>query len=172
MSYFRQKFNNAVALHKSELRGFLSDIEENPPLLLDTYTDRIEKEVWGETDCLACSNCCRNMTPVFTVPDIKRIATHLRMSVLAFKKRWLYKNKNGEWMNRSQPCQFLNLHTNMCSVYAVRPADCASFPHLAKKRLVDYIHVHKQNIAYCPATFKMVEKLMQVVKEVEEGGRL
>jgi uncharacterized protein len=30
--------------------------------------------------------------------------------------------------------------------------------------MVDYIHVHKQNVEYCPATFKMVEKLIAVVK--------
>jgi hypothetical protein len=43
----------------------------------------------------------------------------------------------------------------------VRPADCAGFPHLKKKKMVDYIHVHQQNISYCPATYKMVEKMQE-----------
>ena len=64
-------------------------------------------------------------------------------------------------MNTKQPCQFLNLSNNMCSIYEVRPADCAGFPHLAKKKMVDYMHVHQQNIQYCPATYKMVEKMME-----------
>jgi hypothetical protein len=47
----------------------------------------------------------------------------------------------------------------MCSIYEIRPSDCAGFPHLSKKRMIDYIHVHKQNIEYCPATYSMVEKM-------------
>jgi uncharacterized protein len=31
---------------------------------------------------------------------------------------------------------------------------------------VDYMHVHKQNIEYCPATYKMVEKLMDTLKRL------
>jgi Fe-S-cluster containining protein len=70
-------------------------------------------------------------------------------------------------MNRLQPCQFLDLKTNMCSIYEIRPADCAGFPHLTKKKMVEYMHVHKQNITFCPATFLMVEKMMLAVNEGE-----
>jgi Fe-S-cluster containining protein len=62
-------------------------------------------------------------------------------------------------VNISKPCQFLNLKSNKCSIYEVRPADCAGFPHLTKRKMTEYIHVHKQNIDYCPATYKMVEKM-------------
>jgi Fe-S-cluster containining protein len=55
------------------------------------------------------------------------------------------------------------LKTNMCSIYEVRPADCAGFPHLTKKKMTEYIHVHKQNIEYCPATYKMVEKMKDLI---------
>ena len=82
-----------------------------------------------------------------------------------FKERWLkHEKKDKDWVNISQPCQFLDLSTNMCSIYEVRPADCAGFPHLAKKKMVDYMHVHQQNIEYCPATYKMVEKMMEKIK--------
>lgn len=101
------------------------------------------------------------MSPTFNNKDIKRIAAHLEMSTDEFKEKWLYFDKaDGDWMNVKQPCQFLDLRTNMCSIYEVRPDDCAGFPHLKKKKMTDYIHVHKQNVAYCPATFKMVEKMM------------
>ena len=89
------------------------------------------------------------------------------MTMKQFKEKWLYKEKSsGDWMNVNRPCQFLNRNDNKCSIYEVRPADCAGFPHLTKKKMVDYIHVHKQNVEYCPATFKMVEKLMAVVKSL------
>ena len=106
------------------------------------------------------------MTPTYTHNDIKKIATYLRMPVSEMKSKWLKKERGtGNWLNKSTPCQFLNLTTNMCSVYEVRPADCANFPHLHKKRLVDYIHVHKQNLDECPATFKMVEKMKQLMEK-------
>ncbi len=169
MSHLRRKFRKQVALHTSRLRRFLTKVEKNPPLLLDTYAEQIDKEVWTEVDCLACSNCCRTMTPVYTFKDLRRIASYLGMTVKAFKEKWLYKSRKGEWMNRSRPCQFLDLTTNKCSIYEVRPADCAGFPHLTKKKMVQYMDVHKQNIQYCPATFKMVEKLMVIVQGAAMG---
>jgi Fe-S-cluster containining protein len=163
MSEYRKKFDQSVQTHRSRLRRFLTKLENNPPKELDLIAEEIDKEVWQEVNCLACSNCCRKMTPTFTFQDLKRIASHFRMSIPDFKKKWLYKNKKGEWMNKSQPCQFLDLKTNMCSIYAIRPADCAGFPHLTKKKTVEYIHVHKQNVQFCPATFKMVEKMIERV---------
>jgi hypothetical protein len=139
----------------------LTKVESNPPEDLDVLAASIDREVWKQTDCLSCSNCCRNMTPTYTFKDLQRISGHLGMTIKQFKAKWLYKNRQGEWMNVNTPCQFLDLKTNMCSIYAVRPADCAEFPHLTKKPMVDYIHVHKQNVQHCPATFKMVEKLME-----------
>jgi len=50
-------------------------------------------------------------------------------------------------------------------VYEVRPADCAGFPHLTKKRIVDYIHIHKQNLDECPATFRLIEKMNELVNK-------
>jgi len=39
----------------------------------------------------------------------------------------------------------------------VRPRDCAGFPHHTTKKLIDYMHMFKQNIEFCPATYRMVE---------------
>jgi Fe-S-cluster containining protein len=76
----------------------------------------------------------------------------------------LRKEKNtGDWLNQTTPCQFLNLKNNKCDIYEVRPVDCAGFPHLSKKKMVDYVHVHKQNIELCPATFRLVERMMEKV---------
>jgi hypothetical protein len=27
----------------------------------------------------------------------------------------------------------------------------------------DYVHVHKQNVEYCPATYRIVEKMMETI---------
>lgn len=141
------------------MRLFLSRLAKNPPKRLDTIAIEIDKQVWKEVDCLSCSNCCRSMTPTFTTQDIKRISSHFKMTESAFKEKWLYKDRSGDWMNTKSPCQFLDLKSNKCSIYAVRPADCAGFPHLTKKKMTEYMHVHKQNVEFCPATYKMTEKL-------------
>ncbi|SDX04411.1 hypothetical protein SAMN05444410_108125 [Hydrobacter penzbergensis] len=156
-----RSFKQRVRHNQRSFRRFLTKIEKNPPRHLDKIAEAIDAEVWQEVDCLSCANCCKTMSPTFNNKDIKRIAAHLEMSTDEFKEKWLYFDKaDGDWMNVKQPCQFLDLRTNMCSIYEVRPDDCAGFPHLKKKKMTDYIHVHKQNVAYCPATFKMVEKMM------------
>ena len=163
-------FEKNYITNKKIFRRFLTKTENNPPKNLDEIAEQIDKELWAETDCLSCANCCKKMSPTFTNKDIKRISTHLEMTPAAFKEKWLYfDKKDGDWMNKQQPCQFLDLKTNMCNIYEVRPADCAGFPHLTKKKMVDYVHVHKQNIEYCPATFKMVEKMYdRIVKKEPE----
>ncbi|HEY9364497.1 MAG TPA: YkgJ family cysteine cluster protein [Chitinophagaceae bacterium] len=156
-----RSFRQRVRYHKKTFKRFLSRLEKNPPKQLDATAATLEKEVWAETDCLTCANCCKTMTPTFTPKDLKRIAPHFGMTIAAFKEKYLYKEKStGDWMNVNTPCQFLNLADNKCTIYEIRPEDCAGFPHLTKKRMVDYVHVHKQNIEYCPAAFKLVEKMM------------
>lgn len=158
-------FRKKVSIYKKYFIKYLRRVEKMKPEGLDDLTEQLNAAVWQEVDCLTCANCCKTMTPTFTHKDIRRISKHLSMRPKDFKERWLkYEKKDGDWVNQKQPCQFLNLATNMCSIYEVRPADCAGFPHLAKKKMVDYMHVHQQNITYCPATFKMVEKMMEKIK--------
>lgn len=156
-----RSFKQKVRYHGKKFKRFLGKLEKNPPRHLDKIAEEINTEVWKEVDCLSCANCCKTMTPTFTLKDIKRISAHLDMTEDAFKEKWLYYDKKDkDWMNTKQPCQFLDLSTNMCSIYEVRPADCAGFPHLTRKKMVEYIHVHQQNISYCPATYNMVQRMM------------
>ena len=163
---FRQK----VRHNRRRLRLFLSRLERNPPKDLKALTVEADRRAWLETDCLSCANCCKTMSPTYTPQDINRIAAHLNMRPKAFKEKWLFKDKDGDWLNVKQPCQFLNLTDNKCSIYEVRPADCSGFPHHDKKKTTDYVHVYKQNVEYCPATYKWVEKIMELVKSDQLKG--
>lgn len=157
-----RSFQRKVNLNKKAFKRFLGKFEKQPPKNLDKIAEQIDASVWLEMDCLTCANCCKKMSPTFTNVDIKRISAHLEMTPKEFKEKWLYfDEEDGDWMNKSQPCQFLDMKTNMCSIYEVRPADCSGFPHLKKRKMKEYIHVHQQNIEYCPATYKMVEKMME-----------
>ncbi|MCE3283517.1 MAG: YkgJ family cysteine cluster protein [Chitinophagaceae bacterium] len=157
-----RSFKQRVRHNHKSFKKFLTKIEKNPPRGLDKIADDLNTHAWQNVDCLSCANCCKTMSPTFTRKDILRISKHVGMTAKGFTEKYLeYDKKDNDWINKSRPCQFLNLQTNMCSIYDVRPADCAGFPHLNKKKMVDYIHVHKQNVEYCPATYLMVEQMMQ-----------
>ena len=148
---------------KRSYRLFLTKVNAKKIKGAEKIREAAIPKVWAEIDCTTCANCCKKMTPTFTPKDLKRISAHFGETVNEFKEKWLYKEKkkDGDWMNRSQPCQFLNLKNNLCTIYEIRPEDCASFPHFHKK-VVDYAHVHKQNILYCPATLTLVEKMKEL----------
>lgn len=156
-----RSFRKKLSLHRKSFRRFINKTIKNPPAGIDKLTTVVAKEVWEEVDCLSCANCCKKMTPTFTKQDIKRISAHFNQTPEAFSKQWLQKERNQDMVNKSQPCQFLNLENNMCSIYEIRPVDCSGFPHLTRKKWNEYAHWHIQNIDYCPATFKMVEKMVE-----------
>lgn len=157
-------FEKKVITHKRALKKYLGKLEQDAPPNLYKIMVATNNEVWKEIDCLSCANCCKKMTPTFTEKDIKRASLYLKIPTETFKKNWLqYSKKNQEWTNLTQPCQFLDLSSNKCKIYNARPADCSGFPHLTKKNPVSYLHVHQQNIKYCPATFLMVQKMMEII---------
>ena len=168
-----RSFRVKVRHNKRRFRRFLTVLEKKAPRKLDAAASAVDKSVWLEVDCLSCANCCKTMSPTYTPKDIKRISAHLNMTPAQFKEKWLYLDKReNDWMNKKSPCQFLDLTTNMCSIYEVRPADCAGFPHHTKRRMIDYMHVYKQNVEYCPATYKMVERMMGWVANNGNGNHV
>ncbi|MGC8749375.1 YkgJ family cysteine cluster protein [Hydrotalea sp.] len=159
-----RSFKQKVRHHHSAFKKYLGKVEKKPPRTLNKLVVTLNDAVWKEIDCLTCANCCKTMTPTFTNADMKRIAAYLNITVDEMKNRWLhFDKKDKDWVNDKQPCQFLNLKDNKCSIYAVRPQSCAGFPHLTKKPVVQYLHVHQQNVQYCPATYSMVEKMMEAI---------
>jgi Fe-S-cluster containining protein len=163
-----RSFRQIVRHHKKRFRSYLTRLEKKPVKGLEEVRLEGDRAAWERTDCLDCANCCKTMSPTYTREDVKRISAHLGMTERAFREKWLYKDRTGDWMNVKQPCQFLDLKTNMCNIYAVRPQDCAGFPHHSKKKMTDYMHVYKQNIEYCPATYRLVEYMMERSKNGKE----
>ncbi len=162
-----RSFKKKAQKNKSIFRRFLTKLEKQPTRAVGKLTTALEPEIWREVDCLTCANCCKTMTPTFNAADLRRISAHFNQTVEEFQKQWLYKErkKDGDWLNKQQPCQFLNLADNKCSIYAIRPSDCAGFPHL-RKQFNQYAHVHKQNIEYCPATYRLVEKMKDSMEKM------
>ena len=160
-------FKRLMNKNRRRFRYYLTRLETMKPKGLDKLSVELDKEVWAETDCLSCANCCKRMTPTFTKEDIKRISDHFKQTPQEFTDKWLYKERGtGDMMNKKQPCQFLNLKDNKCSIYEIRPVDCSGFPHHTKKHFTEWVHVYKQNVEYCPATYKLVEKMMERVGKI------
>lgn len=160
-------FKEQAALKKDELTAFLQKLDEIVPEDMNALVTETDATVWRDVNCTTCANCCKTMTPIYTPKDITRIATHLRMSPAAFRDKWLIKEADsGDWVNKTLPCQFLI--DDKCSIYEVRPADCAEFPHHDKRPFDLYNDTFIQNVYRCPATFMLIERLKNKVEEEYE----
>jgi Fe-S-cluster containining protein len=158
-----KKFRIRAARKKESLGVFLDKLDEIVPDDMPKLVTRADERVWQEVNCMECANCCKTMTPTFTAADVKRIANHLGMPPKEFKDKWLIKEEDsGDWVNKTQPCQFLV--ENKCSIYDVRPADCAEFPHHNKMPFDAYNDTFKNNLIHCPATLQLVDRLKRVVE--------
>lgn len=157
-----KKFRLSALRKRKSHALFLDQLNDLVPPDMDDIARRADEAAWQQVSCTQCANCCKKMTPTFSPADVKRIATHLGLSTKEVKEKWLYKEEGtGDWMNRNQPCQFLD--NNMCSIYEVRPADCAGFPHHHKTPWDDYNDMYKTNMMHCPATLAMVSAVRQEV---------
>ena len=150
---------------KKPLQKFLKKFDEKKVAGINALVEDASDVAWKKVECLSCANCCKVMTPTFTKTDLKRIATHFRMSEKDFYNKWLETDKsNGDKVNKVQPCQFLNLEDNKCRIYEIRPDDCARFPHFQRKPFADYNHIHAQNLEFCPATMAFVNRLQEKIE--------
>jgi Fe-S-cluster containining protein len=162
-----QQFRKRAYRKKGKLTAFLQKLDDVIPKDLAKLVSETDKTVWGEVDCMKCANCCKTMTPTYTPKDISRISAHLGMTSKEFKDKWLEQDpENGDWMNKKQPCQFLK--NNKCSIYEVRPKDCAEFPHHNKRQFDLYNETFIQNLHRCPATFLLVDRLKKRIEDEYE----
>ncbi|GAA4464500.1 YkgJ family cysteine cluster protein [Nemorincola caseinilytica] len=161
-----KKFKIAAARKQEKLTRFLKQLEELVPDDMQEIVADADAAMWRETDCTTCANCCKTMSPTFSKEDVMRIAAHVGMTPKAFRDKWLYKDETGDWMNKQQPCQFLV--DNKCSIYEVRPVDCAQFPHHNLVPFDVYGDTYAANIMHCPATLTLVDKVRKKVEREYE----
>jgi Fe-S-cluster containining protein len=153
-------FTRRAGRKKKDLAKFLRKLGKSNKRGIYPAAVQANYEVWQEIECLDCANCCKKMTPTYTPKDIKRIATHLDMTYDEYFEKWLKKDTNGDIINKSTPCQFLG-KDHKCTIYEMRPDDCAQFPHFVRKDVKFQIQekTYTNNLSYCPATLRFVEKL-------------
>ena len=121
----------------------------------------LHEEAFSHVDCLQCANCCKNYSPRFKQPDIKRIAKKLKIREGELVSRYLRLDEDGDYVTQSSPCPFLNTD-NTCRIYEDRPSDCARYPYTDEDVIVKRVALTMKNATICPATFFVLEKLLQM----------
>jgi len=150
------KAREKKAVHKK----FFKKLKQKPPKQLDYLMQELHEEEFERTDCLECANCCKTTGPLFTNPDIERIARHLRLKPQKFIAAYLKVDEDGDHVLQQLPCSFLGAD-NYCSIYEVRPKACKEFPHTNRKKFHQISALTLKNVAICPAAFNIVEAMQE-----------
>ena len=144
----------------SQTKKFFQKLKKRLPKKLDEVSLEIHEEVFAETNCMDCANCCKTTGPLFERKDIDRIAKYLRMKPAQFETNYLRIDEDNDWVLQSVPCPFL-AEDNACSIYDVRPKACREFPHTNRQKIQQIAALTQKNIAICPAAFTIVEKMKE-----------
>lgn len=124
--------------------------------------DLLHEEAFVKLDCLSCASCCRNYSPRFKTPDIKRISRVLGMKESVFIETYLKVDEDGDYVLQQLPCPFLEAD-NKCRIYEDRPSDCKRFPYTDEDVLVKRTAITLKNTSFCPITYYVIERLMEEV---------
>ena len=143
-----------------ETKSFFQRLKKRPPKKLDKITQNIHEEVFAQTNCLDCANCCKTTGPLFERKDIERIAKYLRLKPAQFEAQYLRIDEENDWVLQQVPCAFLG-EDNACSIYDVRPKACREFPHTDRPKIYQIAQHTQKNVAICPAAFSIVKKMKE-----------
>jgi hypothetical protein len=137
-------------------RQFLQKADKNRVL---KALPGLHEQAFEKIDCLQCANCCRNYSPRFKTPDIKRISKYLRMRESEFIEKYLVVDEDGDFVVNRKPCPFLG-SDNLCSIYEERPSDCRRFPYTDEDVIIKRKELTLKNSTFCPITYYVLEGLL------------
>ncbi|RYZ25745.1 MAG: YkgJ family cysteine cluster protein [Chitinophagaceae bacterium] len=142
------------------LKNFLAKADKNKVL---KHLPALHDEAFEKIDCLQCAACCKTYSPRFKTPDVRRISKHMGMKESAFIETYLRVDEDGDFVVKASPCPLLG-DDNACSIYEVRPSDCARFPYTDEDVIIKRQNLTLKNASFCPITFYVLEKLEQQLK--------
>jgi Fe-S-cluster containining protein len=144
------------AENQKKYKNFLKRADKNKVL---KQLPALDEEAFEKIDCLKCANCCRNFSPRFKTPDIKRLSKHLKIKEGVFIETYLRVDEDGDYVARSAPCPFLG-EDNYCNIYDQRPGDCHRFPYTGEDVLLKRPAITLKNATFCPIVYYVLEKLV------------
>jgi uncharacterized protein len=125
---------------------------------LDTLFHIAHEQVFGDTDCLTCANCCKTLGPRLTNKDVEKIAELMNKKASAIFDDYLKTDEDGDIVFKSMPCPFL-LPDNYCSIYENRPKACREYPHTNRANMYQLKNLTIANSLTCPAVFDILEQV-------------
>jgi uncharacterized protein len=144
-----------AAEKQKSFKNFLERADKNAVL---KKLPALHEEAFSKVDCLQCANCCKNYSPRFKTPDVKRISRVLKMKESDFINTYLRVDEEGDFVARSLPCPFLGAD-NFCSIYEDRPSDCRRFPYTDEDVIIKRKALTLKNSSFCPITFFVLDRL-------------
>jgi uncharacterized protein len=148
---------------EKESKKYFANLKKRTPKNLDYVMQDLHDKEFAKTDCLACGNCCKTTSPIFTAKDIERISKHLKMKASDFINYYLERDTDDFMVLKSSPCTFLDETDNTCFIYEVRPKACSEYPHTNRRKFIQITDLTIANTFVCPATYAIVENLKKAI---------
>lgn len=145
---------------QKKFQQFLQRADKNKVL---KQLPALHEEAFEKIDCLQCAACCKNYSPRFKTPDVKRISKYLGMRESVFIETYLNVDDEGDFVVKATPCPFLG-SDNLCSIYDVRPSDCSRFPYTDEDVLLKRQKLTLKNASFCPIVYHVLDRLTTLSK--------
>ena len=142
-----------------ELRSFLKEQDADE---VDSLVNQLHKELFEGFDCVACSNCCKEIVPEIEDDEIAPISKRLGIDEIDFRNKYLVKSEDGYEINK-KPCPFLT--EKGCSIYEIRPKNCREYPYTDKDEITCRLINLICNCEVCPIVFEIFERLKEHYEE-------
>lgn len=161
MEFPDEQWQDKVPKRKKLYRKVINSKDKNELL---GQLPGLHQEAFEKIDCLDCAACCKNFSPRFKPPDIRRISKHLKMKESEFINAYLRRDEDGDYVVTSKPCPFLS-DDHMCTIYDKRPSDCARFPYTNEDVFYKKPSITLKNVTFCPAVYYVLERLAEYPKD-------
>lgn len=148
----------AATADKDDLKKFSRYLDRAGKNEVLRRLPHLHDEAFEKINCLQCAACCKNYSPRFKTPDVKRISKALGMKESAFIEKYLVVDEEGDFVVNTKPCPFLGAD-NACSIYEVRPSDCARFPYTDEDVIIKRKQLTLKNASFCPIVFFVLDNL-------------
>jgi hypothetical protein len=151
----------AMAVRKEDQNyRFRSFLKSQDDVKVDKMVQRLHARIASRIDCTLCGNCCKKLSPRVTDNEIQHLAGKENLSTADFESRFIEYDQlaDGKFL-KDIPCRYLR--EKKCTVYADRPENCQSYPHLQKPDFTSRTLGVIANYAICPIVYNVYETLKQ-----------
>ena len=151
-----QLFDTPSSETLKKFQNFLKRVDKRKIL---KQLPSLHDSAFEKVNCLDCARCCKNYSPRFKMPDIKRISKYLRMKETVFIDTYLSMDEEGDYVVNTKPCPFLSAD-NFCSIYEHRPSDCQRFPYTNEDVFFKRVAITMKNAEFCPIVHDVMHGLL------------